>query len=201
MINNSTLIAKDILEQLSMETLPDWHRCSSVARVKNVTAGDCLFQLDEQHPYVYFVRQGIVKMVYTTLDGKEWVKEFAEEGKFFASLLALAPDGRTSFSAYAVCDTVVKQIPYQVILALSEVHPAWQKALRRGFEIYGFRKESREMELLTLSAEERYKHFVTTRTSIAGRLADRDIASYIRVTPVALSRIKRRIRQSRAFEA
>lgn len=133
-------------------------------------------------------------MVYETMDGNAWIKAFSEEGTFFASLMALEPGGKTSFSTYAVCDTTVEQLPYKVLTELADSHPVWQKVLRRAFEIYGFKKETREKELLTLSPEERYVRFIKDREALAERLTDRDIASYIRVTPVALSRIKRRVR-------
>ncbi|PAU78858.1 cyclic nucleotide-binding protein [Halomonas salipaludis] len=183
-----------VLEQLPSEILPDWHKVDAAVRVKHVRAGDFLFRVEEQHPVVYFVKHGIIKMVYETMDGKAWIKAFAEEGRFFASLTALETNGHTSFSAYAVCNATVEQLPYKVLLELADTHPAWQRALRRAFEIYGFRKETREKELLTLSPEERYVHFIKDRERLAERLADKDIAGYIRVTPVALSRIKRRVR-------
>lgn len=193
---SASSIAKTILEQLGSGALPDWHRMDAAVRVKQVRAGDCLFRADEQHSYVYFVGHGIVKMVYETADGKAWIKAFAEEGKFFASLTALEPRGRTSFSAHAACDTTVEQLPYKVLRELADAHPAWQSSLRRAFEVYGFQKEKREKELLTLSPEERYLRFIEERVKLVMRLTDKDIASYIRVTPVALSRIKRRVRQA-----
>ena len=195
-MKHASLIAKVVLEELASQALPDWNQFDSAVRVRCLSAGDCLFRLDEQHPYVYFVREGIIRMVYETDDGKAWVKEFAEEGKFFASLVALIPPGRTSFAAHAVCDAVVEQIPYGVLLELADAHPVWQSVLRRAFEIYGFRKETREKELLMLSAEERYTRFIQARQMVAARLTDKDIAGYIRVTPVALSRIKSRVRKA-----
>lgn len=195
MIKNPTsFIAKRVLGQLCSEALPDEQRLDEAVHIKHLQAGDCLFSAEEQHPNVYFIRDGIIKMVYETMDGNAWVKAFSESGMFFASLTALKPGGKTSFSTYAVCKTTIEQVPYKVLLELAEVHPVWQKILRRAFEIYGFKKETREKELLTLSAEERYVQFIKNREQLAARLTDRDIASYIRVTPVALSRIKRRVR-------
>lgn len=196
MTNNPTsLIAKPVLEQLGSGTLPDWHQIDAAIRVKHLQVGDCLFRAEEPLADVFFVKHGIIKMVYETREGKAWIKAFAEEGRFFASLAALEPGGRTSFSAFAACNATVEQLPYKVLLELAESHPTWQRVLRRAFEIYGFRKETREKELLTLSPEERYVRFVENRVKLAERLTDKDIASYIRVTPVALSRIKRRVRQ------
>lgn len=195
MIKNPTsFIAKRVLGELCSEALPDEHRLDAAVHIKHLQAGDCLFSAEEQHPNVYFIRSGIIKMVYETMDGKAWIKAFSEEGRFFASLTALEPGGKTSFSTYAVCDTTVEQVPYKVLLELADSYPVWQKILRRAFEIYGFKKETREKELLTLSPEERYVGFIKDCEELAGRLTDRDIASYIRVTPVALSRIKRRVR-------
>ncbi len=145
-------------------------------------------------PYVYFVETGIIKMIYETCDGDAWVKAFATEDRFFTSLAALLPGGVTSFSAVAACPASVESLPYHLLDQLGDKHPQWQRALRKGFELYGFRKEARERDLLTLSAEERYQRFIEEYPHIAERVTDRDIAGYVRVTPVALSRIKARIK-------
>lgn len=101
-------MAKAILEDIGKGSLPDWHLVDSLVRVKHLNVGDCLFRADEQNPYVYFIGQGVIKMVYETVDGKEWIKAFAEEGRFFASLTALAPRGKTSFSAYAAWNAFIE---------------------------------------------------------------------------------------------
>lgn len=192
--NDSTaLIARAVLQQLVGDRLDCWDCLQAVINVRSLRAGEYLFRQDVQHPYVYFVRCGIIKMVYETEDGKEWIKSFAAENAFFASLTALQ-GGSSSFASYAIIDTCVEQLPYKALLELADQHTGWQKALRRAFEIYGFKKETREKELLVLSPEERYKCFLRQHGALADRLSDKDVAGYIRVTPVALSRIKRRLR-------
>ncbi|WP_201297050.1 MULTISPECIES: Crp/Fnr family transcriptional regulator [Halomonadaceae] len=186
--------AQEILERLAGGSLPDWHLVESALRRKPLAPGDCLFLVGVAHPVVYFVESGVIKMVYETYDGDAWVKAFAAEGRFFASLAALTPGGVTSFSAIAACPASVESLPYHLLDQLGDKYPQWQRALRRGFEIYGFRKEARERDLLTLSAEERYRRFIEEYPHIAERVTDRDIAGYVRVTPVALSRIKARIK-------
>ncbi|MBA2780813.1 Crp/Fnr family transcriptional regulator [Billgrantia kenyensis] len=186
--------AKTILERLAGDSLPDWHLVESALRRKTLAPGECLFLVGVAHPVVYFVKSGVIKMVYETYDGDAWVKAFAAEGRFFASLAGLSPGGVTSFSAVAACSTSVESLPYPLLDQLGDKHPQWQRALRKGFELYGFRKEARERDLLTLSAEQRYRRFIEEHPLIAERVTDRDIAGYVRVTPVALSRIKARIK-------
>ncbi|MDX5379151.1 MAG: Crp/Fnr family transcriptional regulator [Halomonas sp.] len=188
--------AKRIFERLADSSLPEWHLVEPSLRRKTLLPGDILFHAGVKHPFVYFVEAGIIKMIYETCDGDAWVKAFAAEDRFFASLAAFSPGGLTSFSAIAACPASVESLPYSLLDQLGDRYPQWQRALRRAFELYGFRKEARERDLLTLSAEERYRRFIEEYPHIAERVTDRDIAGYVRVTPVALSRIKARIRQS-----
>ena len=51
------------------------------------------------------------------------------------------------------------------------------------------------MELLTLTPDDRYLRFLIDHPSLVAVPRQRDIASYIRVTPAALSRIKSRLSQ------
>ena len=50
------------------------------------------------------------------------------------------------------------------------------------------------MDLLTLTPTERYLRFMTEHPNLAAVIRQREIASYVRVTPVALSRIKSRLK-------
>jgi CRP-like cAMP-binding protein len=60
--------------------------------------------------------------------------------------------------------------------------------------VYGKRKEQREYQLLSLTAEDRYAVMLKTMPDIAKRISQADLAAYIGVTPQALSRIKRRLK-------
>lgn len=188
-------VAQGILEKLGSGPLPDWNRVAPEVRVIRLRAGEHLFRVGQSQPFVFFVRQGVLKMVYETGDGKEWIKAFAAECGFFSSLVALQPGGLTTFSVMALHDAVIERVEYAVFQALAEQHMAWQRVLRKGFETYGFRKEKREMDLLTLTAEQRYRNFVLENPALESRISQKDLAGYIRVTPVGLSRIKARVRR------
>ena len=56
------------------------------------------------------------------------------------------------------------------------------------------RKRQREEDLLCLSPAARYLAFLEREPGLAGRLALKEVAGYLRITPVALSRIRRRLR-------
>ena len=58
---------------------------------------------------------------------------------------------------------------------------------------FSMKKEKREFEFLCLSAEERYCLLAETSPGLLEKVTQNDIARYLGVTPVALSRIKKRV--------
>ena len=57
----------------------------------------------------------------------------------------------------------------------------------------GLKKELREHDLLCLSAEERYRNFLNDSPALVERITQMDMARYLGITPIALSRIKGRL--------
>jgi len=57
------------------------------------------------------------------------------------------------------------------------------------------RKERREHAFLTKSPEENYRELAAESPGLVQRLTQNDIARYLGITPVALSRIRGRLRQ------
>lgn len=192
-----SLQCQALLEALAGEALPEWERFARDVRARRMAAGESLFHADQAWPWLAVVTSGIAKLVYPREDGGERIKSFIAEGGFFASLAALTPRGRTTFSAVAMTDLTVEQIPYVTLREFGDRHIAWQRALRVGIERYGARKEKRERELLTLTPEQRYGRFLAEEPALAARIPQKDLALYLGITPVALSRIRGRLQRSR----
>lgn len=188
-----TLASQPLLERLAGGALPEWAAFAAQVQPRTLAAGEVLFASDVAWPWLGVVQRGLFKLAYLREDGGERIKSFIAEGGFFASLAALAPGGRTSFTAVALEPSVVEPLSYPQILALGERHLVWQKALRAGIEHYGVRKEKRERELLMLSPEQRYRLFLHESPTLVKRIAQQDIALYLGITPVALSRIRGRM--------
>lgn len=193
---NSTdaLVSQRLLSTLASGDLPDWPAFAAGVRVRQVGRGNQVFAQGIAHPYVYVMRRGLLKLAYLSDHGEEWVKSFIAEGQFFASLSALAPGGSTSFAAEAIEDSELEQLDYRDIAARAATSLPWQRALAQALLIYGARKEARERELLTLAPTERYSAFLRQSPDVVDRVRQRDLALYLGVTPVSLSRLKARVR-------
>jgi CRP-like cAMP-binding protein len=182
-----------LLHALAGEPLPEWAQFAPLVRTRRYDAGDPVFHAEAPWPWLAVVDQGVAKLVYIRDDGAERVKSFIAEGGFFASLAALAPQGRASFSAQALTPLQLELLPYDALRDFGDRHLAWQRALRAGLQFYGARKEKRERELLTMSPQARYAAFLAEEPALAARIPLKDLALYLGVTPVALSRIRGRM--------
>lgn len=155
--------------------------------------GQVLFDVGQPHPYLYVMRQGCVKLLYRGANGDEWVQDFVAEGAFFCSLTALV-GGLSSYACEALEPCELERLHYPWLEQTAHQKQAWQQALLAGWKEYATRKELRERDLLTLTPPQRYEAFVRTHPGLVQRVPQKDLARYLGVTPVSLSRIRGRLK-------
>jgi CRP-like cAMP-binding protein len=183
---------REIFERLA-GPLPSWATLTPHIRLFEVAKGAPVFAVEQPAPCVFVVLNGLLKLHHDDADGRERIKSFAEEGGIIASIAALQPDGRASFSATALEASSLARIPYRMLENLADSHTQWGRFLRLVLMNYALQKELREQGFLMQSAEARYEALVKAQPALAARIAKKDMAAYIGVTPVGLSRISGRV--------
>jgi CRP-like cAMP-binding protein len=152
---------------------------------------DIIFNEGEYYSHVTFILKGMVKKFYTTDDGKEFIKEFAWENQIttpYASLIQKVP---ATYSMQAIEATELLVINYDVIEKLFQTSPKWM-ALGKAFaDMHFINREKREMEFLKYDASKRYELFKSSFPQLLKRLKKQDIAAYLGITPVSLSRLQK----------
>jgi CRP-like cAMP-binding protein len=189
----SALHCAQVLATLAGVPVPMPADALAHVRVIRRMRGERLFDMGAEHPFLYVIRQGCVKNVYRNAEGEEWIQDFLAEGAFFGSVTALSPGGVCSYGCEAVEDSELECIDYRWIESMAEQDPAWRVAVLNGWKDYATRKEWREHDLLTLGPQARYAAFVAKDADLARRVPQKDLARYLGITPVSLSRIRRRM--------
>jgi CRP-like cAMP-binding protein len=184
-----------LLEAAAGGPLPEWDRVAGEVESVRFDPGATVFGQGVAHPYLYAVRQGLLKLCYLDEDGNEWIKSFSEEGRFFASIAALQPGGLTSFQVEAMEPTHLERLAYPMLGDLAARHLAWARAAQNMTMAFAARKEARERDLLTRTPEGRYRAFLADNPALAQRIPQKDLARYLGVTPVGLNRIVARVRR------
>ena len=142
----------------------------------------------------FFICAGLVRFFYITEDGKEHNKSFSKENQFAGVVQSSVKPEPGRYYIQALEPTRVLALPLLHLNKLYQESLAWANLGRLYMEILALRKTNREAEFLLDSAEQRYKSFVEGEPELVDRLALYHIASYLGITDVALSRIRRRIK-------
>jgi len=115
------------------------------------------------------------------------------ERSFISSYSAMISKTPSYFSIEAIENSEVLEIPYYRWQKLLDQNPNWKNLLIKLLEKGYATKERREREFLLLDAENRYRIFLEEYTNLESRVKQRMIASYLGITPIALSRIRKKM--------
>lgn len=167
-----------------------------ISKPQVFSKGEHLFRQGEPAGNFYYVEQGLIKAYYGTPDGKQFIKTFVKEGGFIASMQAIVSDQPSSFTAISVENTKVMVVSRENLLKAITDDTEFVRTLNGLLLRVASKKEQREYELLCLTPEERYLLLCKREPELLRRLSQEDIARYLGITPVSLSRIRKRCRES-----
>jgi CRP-like cAMP-binding protein len=133
-----------------------------------------------------------LRFFYQTTDGKEFNKSFVAENQFTAAYSAFLTDMPTRFSIQALEECHLLICDLHMVVNMFDRHDCWERLGRILAEQLFIKKEAREAEFLLDDAETRYRNFQKQYPGLEGRVAQYHVASYLGITPVALSRIRKK---------
>ena len=156
-----------------------------------------LFRQGDINRNFYVVQTGLLKAYYLSESGRESIKSFLIPGDMIGSLSAIRKAGECSFSLVSLKPCKLIEVSFERVFEASRSNPELAFAVAEFLMAFGMKKEQREYELLCLSAEERYRRLIADRPELVNAVQQSDIALYLGITPVGLSRIKKRVEQDR----
>lgn len=163
----------------------------SAFRMRKVTKGETLLLAGTMTTSVWFVASGMLRLYYTRQDGKEYNKGFTRPGLFSGSLESLLTKERSRLSIESLSDSILLEANYQALTSMYERDPFWERFGRVLAETLFVQKARREAALLMDSASTRYEQFMSEMGDIAELVPGYHVASFLGITPEALSRLRR----------
>ncbi|MFK7733902.1 MAG: Crp/Fnr family transcriptional regulator [Pseudomonadales bacterium] len=146
----------------------------------------------EQDPKAMMVTDGVCKVVLLLEAGKEITKSFLTPGDVAITPYRLNKD--YAVFVQAITPVSFESVDYLAIRKASETNKALQQAISGRWTQYESQKEDRFVIDQTLPSVERYQLVVERLGEWADKVPLLEIAAYLGITPVQLSRIRRRSR-------
>lgn len=140
---------------------------------------------------VYFVEKGILRVKIVDIGGNEHTIHFAIENQFIADYRAFLTGEKSSYLLEAMEPTEVIVMPRQAIEWGYQYLAEGQKLGRLIAEYYFTYLDRRIEHLYTLTPIQRYELMNQIFPNIRNRVPQHMIASYLGITSIHLSRIKK----------
>jgi CRP-like cAMP-binding protein len=184
-----------ILNKISPLSIKTWEEAKIHFKTKKYLKNEHLFYMGDNVQDFYFLIKGLARYYYLTEKGKDFNKSFAEKkGHLLSSISSVSQGTGSPFSVEVLSEFTTLYIPYKKLLELGEKNKQWNDLLLRIYENLIIKKEKREADFLLLNARERYEKFLYDYSMIENAVPNYHIASYLGITDVALSRIRKEMK-------
>lgn len=182
-------ILYDYLNRIVPIPAEEWPRLRESIGITTLRASDYFVKASDKADHIGFVLAGLLKKFYRTEDGKEFIKDFSVEKCLVTAYSSLLQNTPSRLNIQAIEPTVLLVIPYAKFISLYRLHPCWQELGRKIAENLFIEREQREWELLLFPAKDRYRIFEERYPNLLARVPQYEIASYLGISPISLSRL------------
>ena len=168
----------------------DWLLLKGICEPLQVKKGEIVLSIGEKCKHLWFLVKGAVR-AYELTDGFEKSNYFMTDCSLFIDYYSIATDQGSELCFVAEEDCEIFAMNYGSLLKTYDQ----SQLLERIGRIMAERQFVIEFEIrrlfLTKDAFERYQYLLENRPEIFQRFSLKDIASFIGITPVSLSRLRK----------
>ena len=178
-------------------TFEDLQMLMSLTREKKLKAGERYIDIGSNYRRLAYVKSGLIRAYDINTRGQDLTVLIRWEDQFFADMDTILWDRPSRFYYEAFEDTVLLEADYNQFMEVIDASPRFATA--KSYFLQHMLAETLERleGFVLLTPELRYQRLIEQKHSLAQRLPAKHLASLLGITPVSLSRIRKRIADRR----
>jgi len=180
------------LEKFAKIPDEEWEFAKIDLEINTLKKGEYFLKQGGSPDRIAFVNSGLLRAFKTAEDGSEATVLFSDEKSFGGSYQDFLLRAPSQQSIIAEEPTELVILSMNLIPKLESRHSCWTQIRLGKLEMIMQRLLLREHQFQNLTAEERYEDLLVRQGGLADRVDQWKIASYLGVSPEALSRIRKR---------
>ncbi|MEM7117355.1 MAG: Crp/Fnr family transcriptional regulator [Chloroflexota bacterium] len=169
----------------------DFDRLFRSMRLKHYGRKAFLLRAIERWDRLFFIQTGLIRLFYANTEGKEFNKAFFGTGQCIWPVAPSDREQRVLFNVAALEKTAVLELPFAHLYETLQQVGLWEQFALPFAEGLVEQKFQREHDFLLLDATARFEKFARTYPHWVERIPDYHLASFLGMTNVSLSRIKK----------
>lgn len=158
--------------------------------VKEVRKKAYILQAGDNCRYFNFVNEGAFRAYYLSKEGKESIVMFAISDWWITDMHCFINEQPAMLHIQAIENSSIVRLPKEKLDLLFEKLPKFERFFRIIMQNAYTREQLRVLENLSLTAEERYHNFLAKYPQIVAHVTQKQIATYLGITPEFLSAIR-----------
>lgn len=159
----------------------------------SVKRNDFLIKEGVLEKYSYFIFDGIARCWTLNHKGEEQTFWFCKEGTFSMSNISFTIKKKSEFNVQVLVDSIIYRIDKKQVVQLYEAIPRIKVIFDDLTAILLNRVLKRNIDLIKYSPEQYYLLMMEEYGSVLNYIPLKYIASYLGITPQALSKIRKRV--------
>jgi len=183
---------KQYFDRMVVMSENDWEIFSSKLIKRVFSKNSIILKQGQKENYLSFIEKGIVRLCIPK-EYDDITFDFGFTGNFISAYEYFLTQQPCNIQIEAITDTILWSISYSDLQNIYASTTIGNKLGRLASEGLYIKKSNREISLLSHSAEERYLSLFQDTPQLLQLIPLKYIASYIGITPQALSRIRKRI--------
>lgn len=165
----------------------------SLAKEKILKEGEVYIKEGSTTGKLAYIKSGLIRCFLLGENGEESTVLLRWEDQFFTAYDTVFFKQASRFTYQAMEHTVLLEADYQVFMDFLNTKPKFGRA--KDYFLISMLAETMERveSFVLLSPEERYLSLLKDKPNIVQRCPDKHIATLLGITPVSLSRIRKRL--------
>ena len=183
---------REYLEQIAELSDNDWEIFSSKLQKAEFKKKTTLLKIGRIENHLNFIEKGSVRLFIPKVEN-DITFGFCFKGQFMSAYDSFLTQAPSTYQTETLTETTLWRLKYNDLQDIYKRTDIGNIIGRVTAENLFLMKSRREQSLLNDTAEKRYLNLFTERPQLIKEIPLKYLASYIGVTPQALSRIRKRI--------
>lgn len=165
----------------------------SLLKAKQLRKGHFLIEAGDQAGFMCYVLQGCLRSYSIDEKGNEHVLQFAPEDWWTGDLASFTKGSPATVYCDALEDSAALRLDRKDMEDLYARVPKFERFFRILITNAFIAAQRRLLSTISQPAEERYREFIALYPRLDGRVPQKQIASYLGMTPEFLSTVRKRV--------
>lgn len=162
----------------------------------NCKPNTILCKAGDEARYLYFIKSGIIRASVTSKKGKVFTRELYCKNQICGPYSDIIQNGISSYTFETLTDCEIIRSEHKETRKIHHDIPEYMHFKIKMLEYAYTKMERTIINLGTKDAKERYLHLLKRIENIESLIPQYQIASYLGITPIQLSRIRKNLKET-----